>query len=468
RYGYVQSLCEKVILKPAAQNKTISERIDEVLTHKFWGFLVFFALMGLIFQAIFTWSTIPMDLLSALVDGVGGWVSNHMPDNQLRSLIVDGVIAGVGGVVIFLPQIICLFFFIALFEDSGYMARAAFVLDRVMRKVGLNGKSFIPLLGSFACAVPAIMATRTIEDKNDRFATILVAPLMSCSARLPVYALMIAAFIPPIKVFGMFSLQGLTLFSMYFLSITAGLTMAAIFRKTLLKGSKTPFVLELPAYRMPNMRTVFLAMFEKATQFLIRAGTIIFTLSILLWFMVSYPRNEAKVAEFHQMQKTAAFAYSGPVLEAQLAELESAFKSVQIRESYAGKLGQWIEPVIRPLGYDWKIGIGLIASFAAREVLVSTLSIVYSVGGSNDSQTELISKLQSERSPSTGKPIYTPLVALSVMVFFVLACQCISTIAIVKRETNSWRWPTFMVAYMTVLAWTGAFAVFQIGSLLGY
>jgi len=468
RYGFVQNLCEKIIHRPAVQRRTISEKIDEVLTHKIWGFLIFFALMGLIFQAIFTWSSVPMDLLSVIVDGIGGWVSDHMPDNQLRSLIVDGVIAGVGGVVIFLPQIICLFFFIALFEDSGYMARAAFVLDRVMRKVGLNGKSFIPLLGSFACAVPAIMATRTIEDKNDRFATIMVAPLMSCSARLPVYALMIAAFIPPVKVFGLFSLQGLTLFSMYALSIAAGLGMAAIFRKTLLKGSKTPFVLELPAYRMPNMRTVFRTLFEKASQFLVRAGTIIFTLSILLWFLVSYPRDQAQVAEFNQMKQTVAAAYSGPVLDEKLADLKSAFQSVQIRESYAGQLGHWIEPVIRPLGYDWKIGIGLIASFAAREVLVSTLSIVYSVGESENSQSQLIQRLQSERSPTTGKPVYTPLVALSVMVFFVLACQCISTVAIVKRETNSWRWPLFMVAYMTALAWTGSFVVFQVGTLMGY
>jgi len=468
RYGFVQSLCEKVILKPGLVKPLLSAKLDAVLTHKIWGFLIFFVLMGLIFQAIFSWSSVPMELLTSGVDGFGKWIGAILPEGQLKSLIVDGVIAGVGGVIVFLPQILCLFFFIAVFEDSGYMSRAAFVLDRLMRKVGLNGKSFIPLLGSFACAVPSIMATRTIEDRNDRFATIMVAPLMSCSARLPVYALMISAFIPPVQVLGIFNLQGLILFSMYFLSIAAGLGMAALFRKTLLRGNKTPFILELPAYRMPNFRTVLFTLWEKAHQFLVRAGTIIFTLSIILWFLVSYPRNQTEYTRFKQQKIEAQNYASGIERESNIAQLESLLKSEQIRNSYAGKLGQWIEPVIRPLGYDWKIGIGLVASFAAREVLVSTLSIVYSVGDADDSQTKLIERLQNERSPVTGKPVYSPLVAVSVMVFFVLACQCISTVAIVRRETNSWRWPLFMVGYMTALAWCGAFAVFQIGTKLGF
>ncbi len=466
RYGFIQNLCREVTLAPDEVKTTLSERMDSILTHKFWGFFIFFALMGLVFQSIFSWAAIPMDLLSSWVDQLGVWTAAHMPEGQLKSLVVDGAIAGVGGVIVFLPQILFLFFFIALFEDSGYMARAAFVLDRVMKKVGLNGKSFIPLLSSFACAVPSIMTTRTIEDRNDRLATILVAPLMSCSARLPVYALMIAAFIPSKMVLGIFNLQGLTLFAMYLLSIVAGLGMAAIFRKTFLKGEKTPFVLELPPYRVPNFRTVFLTMWEKAKQFLFRAGTIIFTLSILLWFLVSYPRHSETEAKFQTMRETAAQTYSGTALELKVSEIESLHRSEQIRSSFAGKLGRWIEPVIKPLGYDWKLGIGLIASFAAREVLVSTLSIVYSVGDSGDSNTKLIEKLQKEISPETGKPVYTPLTAVSIMVFFVLACQCISTVAIVKRETNSWRWPTFMVAYMTALAWLGSFAVYQIGSLL--
>ncbi len=466
RYGYVQKLCQEVIHLPEGMPVSFSEKLDRVLTHKIWGFIFFFTLMALMFQAIFSWAAIPMDWLSGVVDGAGRWVGAHLPAGQLNSLVVDGVFAGVGSVIVFLPQITILFFFIALFEDSGYMARAAFVLDRVMRKVGLNGKSFIPLLSSFACAVPAIMSTRTIEDRNDRFATILVAPLMSCSARLPVYALMISAFIPSIKVFGFFNLQGVTLFSMYVLSITAGMTMAAIFRRTLLKGEKAPFVLELPAYRVPNFRTVIMTMLEKASQFLYRAGTIIFTLSIILWFLASYPRHQAVEAKFESMKSEVSQTFSGADREAKIAAIDRLYKSEQIRGSFAGKMGQWIEPVIRPLGYDWRMGIGLIASFAAREVLVSTLAIVYNVGDSGDSHSKLIEKLQHEISPVTGKPLYTPLVAVSMMVFFVLACQCMSTVAIVKRETNSWRWPVFMVLYMTVLAWTGSFIVYQVGSFL--
>ncbi len=468
RYAYVQKLCSEVVQHTRHVSDSLSEKLDVLFTHRIWGFVCFFILMGVVFQSIFSWASVPMDLLNSWVEQLGSWAGQVIPPGQLNSLVVDGVIAGVGGVVVFLPQILFLFFFIALFEDSGYMARAAFVLDRVMRKVGLNGKSFIPLLSSFACAVPAIMTTRTIEDKNDRMATILVAPLMSCSARLPVYALMIAAFIPSRKIFGIFDLQGLTLFSMYFLSIVAGLGMAAIFRKTLLKGDKTPFVLELPPYRMPNLRTVLMTMWEKAQQFLVRAGTIIFTLSILLWFLVSYPRHASTEAHFQQMKESAAATYAGTDLETRLSEIEVQQKGEEIRGSFAGKMGQWIEPVIRPLGYDWKIGIGLIASFAAREVLVSTLSIVYSVGDTDGSNGKLIDRLQQEKSPVTGKAVYTPLVAVSVMVFFVLACQCMSTVAIVKRETNSWRWPIFMVAYMTALAWVGACGVFQIGSLLGF
>ena len=466
RYAFVQELCRLVVRRPAAVSASLSERLDRIFTHKVWGFLVFFGLMAVVFQSVFTWATVPMELLGTLVDGLGGWVGGLLPPGPLESLVVDGMIAGVGGVVVFLPQILFLFFFIAILEDSGYMARAAFVLDRVMRKVGLNGKSFIPLLSSFACAVPAIMSTRTIEDRNDRFATIMVAPLMSCSARLPVYTLMISAFIPPVTVLGFFNLKGVTLLAMYGLSITAGLTVAAIFRKTLLKGSRTPFVLELPPYRIPNMRTVFMTMWDRAMLFLRKAGTIIFSLSILLWFLASYPKNPATEHRYRQLEQAASESYSGDALETRLEELHALQKGDQIRESFAGMMGHWIEPVIRPLGYDWKIGIGLIASFAAREVLVSTLSIVYSVTESGDTHGRLIERLQSEKSPVTGKPVYTPLVAVSVMVFFVLACQCMSTVAIVRRETNTWRWPLFMIFYMTTLAWAGAFLVYQTGTWL--
>lgn len=348
------------------------------------------------------------------------------------------------------------------------MARAAFVLDRVMKKVGLNGKAFLPLLSSFACAIPGIMATRTIKDRNDRMATILVAPLMSCSARLPVYTLMIGAFIPSVSILGIFNLKGITLLAMYFLSIFAGLGMAALFRKTLLKGYKTPFLLELPPYRIPRLRTVLLTMWDKGYDFLKSAGTIIFGISIILWFLVSYPKNDEIALKYQQIREQSAQSFSIEQLETKNIELHQAEASEQLRESYAGRLGLFIEPLIKPLGFDWKIGIGLVASFAAREVLVSTLAIIYNVGeDANEASVDLIQALQNEKDMATGQPRYTPLVAVSLMVFFVLACQCMSTVAIVKRETNSWRWPIFMVSYMTALAWFGSFAVYQGGRLLG-
>lgn len=464
RYSFIQKLCQEAVHKPLNISRSLSEKVDFILTHKVWGFLFFFALMVLMFQAIFSWASVPMDALGNLMDHAGHWIGKWLPEGQLKSLVMDGVIAGVGSVIVFLPQIVFLFFFIAIFEDSGYMARAAFVLDKVMRGVGLNGKSFIPLLSSFACAVPGIMSARTIEDRNDRLATIMVAPLMSCSARLPVYTLMISAFIPSKRILGIFNLQGLTLFSMYVLSIAAGLGMAAIFRKSLLKGNMTPFVLELPPYRVPNFRTVFITLWEKGKLFLYRAGTIIFNLSIILWFLASYPRHQNVEHHYEDMKKSAVESYSGTILEEKITEIESMRKSDQIKNSFAGQLGKAIEPVILPLGFDWKIGIGLIASFAAREVLVSTLAIVYNVNDDEDSNVSLVTKLQNERSPETGKLLYTPLMAVSLMVFFVLACQCMSTVAVVKKETNSWRWPIFMIVYMTGLAWLGSFIVYQAGS----
>jgi ferrous iron transport protein B len=468
RYEKIDCAVEKLMTISEREIVTVSDKIDSVLTHPFFGWIIFIGLMSIIFQSIFTWATPFMDLISSGVDFASRFVSNLLPEGQLKSLVVDGVIAGVGNVVIFLPQIFLLFFFIAFFEDFGYMARAAFVLDRVMKKVGLNGKAFLPLLSSFACAIPGIMATRTIKDRNDRMATILVAPLMSCSARLPVYTLMIGAFIPSVSILGIFNLKGITLLAMYFLSIFAGLGMAALFRKTLLKGYKTPFLLELPPYRIPRLRTVLLTMWDKGYDFLKSAGTIIFGISIILWFLVSYPKNDEIALKYQQIREQSAQSFSIEQLETKNIELHQAEASEQLRESYAGRLGLFIEPLIKPLGFDWKIGIGLVASFAAREVLVSTLAIIYNVGeDANEASVDLIQALQNEKDMATGQPRYTPLVAVSLMVFFVLACQCMSTVAIVKRETNSWRWPIFMVSYMTALAWFGSFAVYQGGRLLG-
>ncbi|MDP3980216.1 MAG: ferrous iron transport protein B [Chlamydiota bacterium] len=469
RYKAIENVLRDVCLYQERQKASFSERLDRLMTHRIWGLVIFFCVMGIIFQSIFSWAQLPMDLLTTSVDWFGKVIASILPDGQLESLIVDGVLAGVGNVLIFLPQIFLLFFFIAFFEDFGYMARAAFVLDRIMKKVGLNGKAFLPLLSSFACAIPGIMATRTIPERNDRMATILVAPLMSCSARLPVYTLMIAAFIPSRKIAGLFDLKGLTLLSMYILSVLMGLGMATLFRRTLFRGDSTPFVFELPPYRIPNMKTVFMAMWERGKEFLYRAGSIIFCISIVLWFLVSYPRHEQTLMQYEQARQSVQEQLEGSALEMKLASLDQNQAGDLLRYSYAGKLGAFIEPVIRPLGFDWKIGVGLVASFAAREVLVSTLAIVYNVGKEADeTSVDLVQALREERDPETGLPQYTPLVAVSLMVFFVLACQCMSTVAIVKRETNGWRWPIFMIAYMSVLAWMGSFLVYQGGKLLGY
>jgi ferrous iron transport protein B len=430
---------------------------------------IFIGVMGIIFQSIFSWARGPMALLSRLIEQLGGFAQRFLPAGPLQSLVVDGIIAGVGNVIIFLPQIFLLFFFIALFEDTGYMARAVFVLDKLMKKVGLNGKAFLPLLSSFACTVPGVLATRTIEDRNDRLATILVAPLMSCSARLPIYTLLIAAFIPDLRVFHVFQLQGLTLLGLYFLSIVAGLGVAALFRKTFLKGNRMPFVFELPPYRIPHVKTVLGTMWDRAREFITRAGSIIFLLSIVLWFFISYPKDPAAEMRFNAQRQQIVTTLHGKALQERLDTIGHEQKDLQIRSSFAGILGKAIEPVIRPLGFNWEIGIGIIASFAARELLISTLAIMHHVQTDGPGMTMgLIEALQKQRSAETGKPVYTPLVAVSLMMFFVLACQCFSTFAIVKRETGSWGWMFFMIAYMTALAWSASFVVYQGGRLLGF
>ncbi|MCA1631030.1 MAG: ferrous iron transporter B, partial [Acidobacteria bacterium] len=394
----------------------------------------------------------------------------------LTDLIVDGVIAGVGGVLVFLPQILLLFLFISLLEDSGYMARAAFIMDRLMRGVGLHGKAFMPLLSSFACAIPGIMATRTIENPKDRLATILIAPFMSCSARLPVYTLMIAAFFTGRKVFGVVSVGVLIIMSMYLLGIVVAVAVAWVLKHTILKSPPPPLVLELPPYRMPSFANVVQTIYQRASMFVRRAGTVILAISILLWALVTFPRAGAPAqgdgervqpsANAREAETVQPAAGASNVAESAGAQT-SGDKGEQIRNSFAGRLGRLIEPAIRPLGFDWQMGIGLIASFAARETLVSTLSIVYNVDDGGEQSGSLIEAVRNARRPD-GRPAWTPLVAVSMMVFFVLACQCMSTVAVVKRETNSWRWPLFMVSYMLALAYVASLVTFQGGRLLGF
>lgn len=478
RYATVTRINSEVVTESAEPGETLSDKLDRVLTHKVWGTLIFVALMGLMFQSIFTFATVPMDALQAVVSWFGAKVGAALPPGDLNSLLVDGIIAGVGSVVVFLPQILLLFLFIGFLEDTGYMARAAFLMDRLMSKVGLHGKSFIPMLSSFACAIPGVMATRTIESPKDRLVTILVAPLMSCSARLPVYTLLIAACIPDIRVLGVFKLQGLTMLAMYLLGTVVALLMAWLFKATLLKGETPMLILELPPYKRPLLRVVARHMWDRSKLFLRRAGTVILGISILLWFLATYPRSEAIGREF-AAQRVAAQSVSAEAGKSakeieqakaeRLKHIDDAEKGEVLRHSFAGRLGTFIEPAIAPLGFDWKMGIGIIASFAAREVFVTTMSTVYNLGQVEDTAAatpSLAQALREEKRPD-GTAVYTPLVAVSLMVFYVFALQCVSTVAVVRRETNSWKWPVFQWLYMGALAWGLAFLTYQAGKLLG-
>jgi ferrous iron transport protein B len=476
RYSSVSTIQQAVTRETRETGETLSDRLDRIITHKLWGTAIFAAIMILIFQSIFTFAATPADWLEGGVAMFGEWVGKLLPKGDLHSLIVDGVIAGVGAVVVFLPQILFLFFFIGLLEDTGYMARAAFLMDRLMSKVGLHGKSFIPMLSSFACAIPGIMATRTIESPKDRLVTILIAPLMSCSARLPVYTLLIAACIPDTRVWGIIGLPALTLFGMYMLGVVVALVMGFIFKKTLLKGEPPMLIMELPPYRRPMLRQVFRHMWERSKLFLRRAGTVILGVSILLWFLQTYPKSADISGQFDELREQVTLSGDiteegqlDPVTTDALAALKQEEAGKLLAHSLAGRMGQLIEPFIAPLGFDWKIGIGIIASFAAREVFVSAMSTVYSLGGADDEEgiKRLSARLQ-EQTRADGSPLYTTLTGLTLMVFYVFALQCVSTIAVVRRETNGWRWPTFQFAYMLVLAWAGAFVVRHLGLALGY
>ena len=474
RYAKAVAIQQAVTTETSASGETFSDKLDRVLTHKIWGTAIFVGIMLLMFQSIFTFARLPMDALQAGVDFVGGAIGLVIPPGDLNSLLVNGVVAGVGAVVVFLPQILLLFLFIGFLEDTGYMARAAFLMDRVMSKVGLHGKSFIPMLSSFACAIPGIMATRTIESPKDRLVTILVAPLMSCSARLPVYTLLISACIPDLTVLGFLKLAGLTMLAMYLLGIVVALLMAWLFKKTLLRGETPMMIMELPPYRRPLVRQVLRHMWDRSKLFVRRAGTVILGINILLWFLATYPRNTTIEKEPAARQDSVAAATvaesASSAATVTAASLHRAEAGARLRNSLAGRLGRMIEPIIAPLGFDWKIGIGIIASFAAREVFVSTMSTVYNVGDydrSEASMKNLAQTLQSQTRPD-GTPVYTTLTALTLMVFYVFALQCASTVAVVRRETNSWKWPLFQWLYMGALAWGLAFLTRQAGLFFGW
>ncbi|HXH69093.1 MAG TPA: ferrous iron transport protein B [Pyrinomonadaceae bacterium] len=461
RYNFISDIYQESVKPKQTEERGISEKIDRILTHKFFGLVILIGILLLVFQTIFSWANLPMDLLEQGFGALGDFVRTNMPKGILTDLIVDGIIAGVGGVLVFLPQILLLFLFLSILEDTGYMARAAFLLDRLMRGVGLHGKAFLPLLSSFACAIPGIMATRTIEDRRDRLATIMIAPFMSCSARLPVYTLMIATFFAGQTLFGFLSLGAVLILAMYALGIIVAVIVAWILKRTILKAPPPPFVMELPPYRLPNFRTVFQNMFIRAGLFLKRAGTVILAISIILWALTAFPRNA-------EVQSQTSNAQSQTQAASDTEQTAPDDSGAKLRNSYAGQLGHFIEPVIKPLGFDWKIGVALIASFAAREVLVSTLSIIYNVGKDSDEDSESLIQAVRDAKKDDGTPAWSPLTALTLMVFFVLAMQCMSTVAVVRRETNSWAWALFMVFYMTGLAYLAAFLTFQGGRFLGF
>jgi len=466
RYDFINEATGDVASKYKEQT-TWTDRIDSVVTNKFAGPVIFVAILLVMFQSIFTWAEPFMDLIEFAFIEAGNFVSNYLPSGILNDLVVEGILAGLGGVVVFLPQIMFLFFFISILEQTGYMARAAFVMDGFMNKIGLHGRSVVPLMSGFACAIPGIMATRTIENWKDRLITIMVLPFMACSARLPVYALLIAAFIPSDSILGFLSLQGLTFFGLYLFGIVTALIAAFVFKKIFTDHEPKPFIMELPSYKAPDFRAVIQNMVERGWLFVTEAGRIIIAISIVLWFLASYPKVDTGdgtiPAETIAQKEIVEEKSEGEAIDSSEADNQQMLASKQLRNSYAGQFGQFIEPVIKPIGFDWKIGIGLLTSFAAREVMVGTLNTIYSVGDTGDDVVTLKQKMINDVNPDTGKPVYSVLTAISLMVFFALAMQCMSTLAIVRRETNTWKWPIVMLLYMTGLAYLSSLAVYQGG-----
>jgi ferrous iron transport protein B len=423
--------------------------------------VLFVALMAVVFQAVFAWATPLVDLVKAGVTGFGAGIGAFLPDGPLRSFVVDGAIAGVGSVIVFLPQILILFLFIILMEDTGYLARAAFLADRAMRSVGLSGQSVIPLLSSFACAVPSIMATRVIPNRRDRIATILAAPFMTCSARLPVYALLIGAFVPRQDV-GILNLQGLVLFGLYAIGVGGGVVTALLLRSSVLRGENPTFILALPEFRLPNVRTVAMKLLDRVRVFLRRAGTVIFAVAVVVWALAYFPRSAAVEGARVAAEAEAATSLTGAALEARRAEIENQAAADHLAQSWLGRAGQWVEPVFRPLGWDWRISAAVIAGFPAREVVVAVLGTIYAVGGEADDET-LGAQLTAARH-ADGSAVFTLPMVLGLLLFYAWCLQCAATLAVIRRETNSWRWPIFAWSYMTALGYGGALLIYQLGT----
>ena len=459
RYEWTEKISTKVMDAAAPQRSAWTDRLDDIFTHPVFGVIVFLGVMLLVFALIFWAAKIPMDLIDHLFTTIGGWVGTQLPDGDLQSLLVNGVIGGVGGILVFLPQICILFFALSVLEDTGYLSRAAFVMDKVMRRFGLPGKAFVPMLSAHACAIPAIMSTRVIENPRDRLVTILITPLMTCSARIPVYAMVTALLFPhsPLK-------AGLIFTGAYAFAVATALLMALIFRATILPGGSKPLMIELPPYRMPGLRVALLHTFDRAMIFVKQAGTIILAISLILWALSYYPKSAPPAAASALTTQAAQLDKAGDTLHALALRSEASHLTSQnsLQLSYAGKIGHLIEPVIAPLGYDWQIGIGIFSSFAAREVIVSTLAIVYGVGEdtTDNNRSSLYDSLRRAKR-SDGTPIFNTATCASLLVFYILAAQCLSTTAVVRRETGGWKWPLFQIAYMSGLAYLAALIVYQ-------
>jgi ferrous iron transport protein B len=421
RYHAINEMTHRVCASNPGDHQELSERIDKLLTSRITGSLAFLFVMFALFQSIFVGAAPLMDLIESTIKNLGEWLAESLPAGEFRDLLINGIIAGVGSVLVFVPQIAILFFLLGLLEDSGYLCRAAFLMDRLMRRVGLQGRAFIPLLSSFACAIPGILSTRSIPSFTDRLTTILIAPLMSCSARLPVYAVLIGAFVPAGRYFGVISPQGLVLLGMYLLGIAGAVMVSALLRGTLLRGEPSLFVMEMPPFRRPSLKLILRDVQDRVLLFIKSAGTVILACSIVLWFLASYPNQD-------------------------------------VEKSYAGMIGKTIEPAIQPLGFDWEIGVGILASFAAREVFVSSLATVYKIEGDEDPSDSLIDLLKERREQGR----FSTATAFSLMVFFVFACQCMSTLAVCRRETGGWAWPAFMFSYMTALAYAASWITYRL------
>lgn len=453
RYQFINGLLKETLMVDTANAKDLRSRLDRLLMHKVWGYVIFFGILLLIFQAIFDWSSYPMDFIDSTFAHLSELVNDNMPPGAFTSLIAEGIIPGLGGIVIFIPQIAFLFFFISILEETGYMSRVVFLMDKIMRRFGLSGKSVVPLVSGTACAIPAIMATRNIESWKERLITILVTPFTTCSARLPVYLIIIALVIPEERVLGVFSLQGITLMLLYLLGFAAAILSAYVLDKILKLRKNTFFVIEMPNYKLPLPKNVFYTVIEKTKSFVFGAGKIILAISIVLWVLASYGPGDFNNAEEIVSEQTKEQNLTEEELETEIA-------SFKLRNSYIGILGRGIEPAVRPLGYDWKIGIAILSSFAAREVFVGTLATIYSVG--SEEEETIKNRMAAEVNPVLGTPLFNFASGISLILFYAFAMQCMSTLAIVKRETNSWKWPFYQFVSMTVIAYIAALLAYQL------